>query len=41
MFIQNENTTNLRKRIIECNEGSELLEYTTSILNDLNKNIDK
>jgi len=41
LFTQNENTSNLRKKIIKCNEGSELLEYTTLILNNLNKNIDK
>ena len=41
LFTQNENTSNLRKKIIECNEDSELLEYTTLILNNLNRNMEK
>jgi len=38
LFTQNENIVYLRKKIIECNEGTELIKYTTLILENLNKN---
>lgn len=32
-FVQDERVEYLRKKIIECNEGAELLEHVTKVLN--------
>lgn len=39
IFVQDENTETLKRKILECDDATKLLEYTTLILNVLNRSI--
>lgn len=39
IFVEDENTKKLRKNIVECDDAVKLVEYSTLIVNALNRNI--